>query len=99
MCVQSIVYYAIMQSLLICLVSCRECSHVHVFYCFEHLSHGVYPHSINVGIIITAASKKPPSVARKLLVARLGGITSLNNSELSFAIFNYKILNHIVYVK
>ena len=67
--VQSIVN-AIIRSLLLCFVSFRECSYVHVFYHFEHLSHSVYPHSINVCIIITAASKEPPSVARKLLVTR-----------------------------
>jgi len=70
---------------------------VHVFHHCEHLFHGVYSHSINVFIVVIAASKEPPSVARQLLVARLGGITSLNNSEVSFAIISYyKILNHIV---
>ena len=34
-------------------------------------------------IICIMAFKEPPSVTRQLLVARLGGMTSLNNSEVS----------------
>jgi len=83
---------AIVQSLL---VSCRECSHVHVLHHFGHLSNGVYPLH-NVCIVVIAASKEPLSVARQLLVARLNGITSYNNSEVSFVTFYCTILNHMV---
>ena len=36
--------------------------------------------------IIIVASKKQPSIARQLIIATLGGITSLNNNEVSFVI-------------
>ena len=72
---------------------------MHVFHRSEHFSHSVYPHSINVCIVVIAASKEPPSVARQLLVARLGGITSLNNSEVSFDIISYYVVvSHIMCV-
>ena len=62
---------------------------MHMFHYFEYLFHGIYPHSVNVFIVVIAASKEPPSVARQLLVARLGGITSLNNSEVSLYMISY----------
>ena len=48
---------------------------------FEYHSYRGPSHQLY--FICIMASKEPLSVARQLLVARLGGITSLNNSEVT----------------